>query len=151
MKVSNLLVDFVARKEGFRDTAYRPLPTDRWTVGYGFTYLNGDAVQEGDTIDEYTARQYLGKNLSHLANIIAGQLPLTPNLTQYEFDAIISLAYNIGAGALFGSNTWELLKQGQSISNKFHLWDRSGGHEVQGLLNRRLAEKEIYDNGDYTK
>ncbi len=148
MRVSNALVDFVARWEGFREAAYRPLPTDRWTLGYGFTFISGRSVEEYDTIDEYTARQMLGGLLNHLAHVISLGLTDIP-LSQNEFDAIVSLCYNIGSHAFFYSNTWELLKEGKSISDKFHLWDKSGGKEVQGLLNRRLAEKAIYDSGDY--
>ena len=55
MKHSDQITDFIARCEGFRDTAYRPLPTDRWTIGYGSTfYEDGSPVQKVLEVSNHT-------------------------------------------------------------------------------------------------
>ncbi len=51
MKPSNEIREFIKSFEGFKDTAYKPLPTDRWTYGYGSTFkLDGSPVQEDNFI-----------------------------------------------------------------------------------------------------
>ena len=46
MRLSPDGIELLKNFEGFRASAYRPVPGDRWTIGYGFT----DGVQEHDTI-----------------------------------------------------------------------------------------------------
>ena len=149
MKPSEKLVSFIAREEGFRGNAYRPLPTDRWTVGFGFTYINGTPVKEGDTIEVSKARNELRQLLTNIGNALSKKLP--DSVTQQEFDAVVSLAYNIGITAFISSTTGTLFYLGDDISNRFALYNRSGGKVIQGLVNRRNAEREIYVNGDYSK
>lgn len=148
MKPSQPLVNFVARCEDFRGVAYRPLPTDRYTVGYGSTYLQGRPVGPGDTISQEDALLQLTSDLEKLAIVICGQ-GLPDVVTQEQFDAVISLVYNIGFGTFKSSDTGRLFYAGQDISDRFALYNRSGGKVVPGLTNRRLQEKEIYVNGNY--
>jgi len=149
MKASDKIIQFIADQEGFRGTAYQPIEGDKWTVGYGFTYLQGHPVQEGDTITQQEALNLLGTYVQNVATLISKtQIPL--DTTQNQFDAVVSLTYNIGIGNWMKSNTAALFYAGQNISEKFKSWDLSGGRPVQGLLNRRLKEQAIYDNGDYS-
>lgn len=152
MKPSDELVTFVADQEGFRDTAYKPLPTDRWTVGYGSTYINGNLVQEGDTLDRVSAMSLLKESLYELATKIwqAIDPSVQSQITQNQFDAVCSLAYNIGSNLFLNSNTGRTFITGGNIANKFKLWNLSGGQIVQGLVNRRAAEQKIYTEGIYS-
>jgi lysozyme len=72
-------------------------------------------------------------------------------LTQHEFDACVSLAFNIGGAAFTGSSVVRFLRKGMraDAANAFLLWKKAGGKVVQGLLNRRIAEKKIFLEGIY--
>ena len=147
MQASLKIITFIASQEGYRPVAYRPLPTDRWTVGFGSTYIDGVPVKEGDTLDTTKAYNILAKGVQ----IIADQLnKIAPkNIDQYEFDAVVSLVYNIGINQFIQNDIGKKFRNGENISDKFLLYNRSGGKVVLGLVKRRQREKEIYDNGNY--
>jgi len=69
------------------------------------------------------------------------------DINQNQFDALVSLCYNIGAGALKNST---LLKKvnlnpgNKTIRDSFLGWNKSGGKVLQGLTNRRNAEADLY-------
>jgi|SRR6516164_7027619 GH24 family phage-related lysozyme (muramidase) len=146
---SKQLVDFIARCENFRSVAYKPLPTDRYTFGYGCTYFKGKPIGPGDTISQEDALLQLTSDLEKLGLIISGP-GLPSNLTQEQFDAVVSLVYNIGFGTFKSSDTGRLFYAGQDISDRFKLYNRSGGQVITGLVNRREKEKEIYTSGIYS-
>ncbi len=149
MKPSQQLVDFIKKREGFRSVAYKPLPTDRWTIGYGSTTIRNKPVVEGDVISEVEATLALMDKLSELVlDLSKPGLPL--NLSSQQFDAVISLAYNIGASGFRNSDTGRLFYAGHDISNRFSLYNKSGGKVIPGLVARRKDEKNIYTNGVYT-
>lgn len=148
MKASDKIKTFMRNREGYREHAYKPLPTDRPTIGYGNTYYaDGSAVQMGDYIDEGDAIKLFDSKVDNLAALVSAIT--NPNCTQNQFDAVVSLCYNIGLPAFKNSESGAMYQNGQNISDRFVLWDKSGGVQVQGLLNRRLAEKEIYVNNNY--
>lgn len=149
MKPSEQLVRFIAAKEGFKPVAYRPLPNDRWTVGYGSTYIGGKPVVPSQTISEDEAISALRLELLNIGdNIIKGGLP--PSISQSQFDAVVSLVYNIGYSAFRNSDTGRAFYAGHDISDRFKLFNKSGGRVVAGLTNRREQEKNIYLNGTYS-
>lgn len=67
-------------------------------------------------------------------------------LTQNQFDALVSLTYNIGPGAFKHSTLLKLLNQGDyaGASQQFDVWIKAGGQTVQGLVNRRAVEKAYF-------
>ena len=67
-------------------------------------------------------------------------------ITQNMFDALISLAYNIGTSALAGSSIIRKLKAGDKLgaANAFRLYNKSGGQVLKGLINRREEERKIF-------
>lgn len=148
MKASENIITFIAEQEGFRSKAYRPLPTDRWTVGYGFTYLNGIPVKEGDVLSEDQAKTILANLIQRVAASLTPNLP--PQVTQNQFDAVVSFVYNIGLTTFKANNIGKMFYNGLNISDKFPLYNRSGGQIIQGLVSRRAKEQEIYDDGIYS-
>jgi len=149
LRASDQIRQFMMDQEGFRDTAYKPLPTDRWTYGYGTTYkLDGSPVNEGDIISQEDAASIFNKTLDNLAIRIS--YLTNPACTQNQFDAFLSLCYNIGFTGVTTSTTGQMFHNGEDIADRFLLWDKSGGQVVQGLVNRRQKERNIYLNGDYS-
>jgi lysozyme len=126
----------IASWEGFRSTAYIPIPGDVPTIGFGTTH----GVKMGDTIDPVKALQ---RKISDI-NKFEGALKqcVTVPLHQREYDSYLSLAYNIGPTAFCNSTLVRLLNEGQysEACKQILRWDRAGGRVVPGLTNRRQAE-----------
>jgi lysozyme len=148
MKHSKELLDFVCKEEGFRSKAYKPLPNDRWTVGHGLTYIFGRAVNETDKITEHASIHEVDRILDKIDNSL-NKKQIPDNVTQQEYDAVVSLVYNIGFSEFIVSNTAKLFYEGYRINHKFPLWNKSNGEVVAGLINRRNKEKELYEKGTY--
>jgi lysozyme len=68
------------------------------------------------------------------------------NVTQNQFDALISFAFNLGLSALAGSTLWRLFAHGdiQGAANEFPKWIYAGGKLLEGLKRRRQAERELF-------
>lgn len=145
---SEQLVDFIKRYEGFRSRAYKPLPTDRWTIGYGSTFIDGEPVTKYAVITESDALDLLRADIEAFAERVS-KPGLPDTVTQFQFDAVISLVYNIGFAAFMKSTTSTLFYGGHDISGRFGLFVRSSGKIIPGLVRRRQEEKEIYVNGVY--
>ena len=67
-------------------------------------------------------------------------------LSQNQFDALVSFAFNVGNGAFLGSTLLKVLNQGQydQVPTQLLRWTRSGGQVVQGLVNRRQNEIKLW-------
>jgi lysozyme len=126
--------------EGLRLTAYQD-QRGIWTIGYGHT---GD-VWPGETITQAQADDFLALDL-HSAETAVFKAVKTAVLNQNQFDALVSLAYNIGGGAFSKSTLVSLLNQGAvaGAANQFLVWDKTNGVVNQGLLNRRMAERTLF-------
>jgi lysozyme len=126
----------IASWEGFRSTAYIPIPGDVPTIGFGTTH----GVKMGDTIDPVKALQRKISDISKFEGAL--KQCVTVPLHQREYDSYLSLAYNIGPTAFCNSTLVRLLNQGQyeEACKQILRWDRAGGRVVPGLTNRRQAE-----------
>jgi lysozyme len=126
----------IASWEGFRSTAYIPIPGDVPTIGFGTT----QGVKMGDTIDPVKALQRKISDISKFEGAL--KQCVTVPLHQREYDSYLSLAYNIGPTAFCNSTLVRLLNQGQyeEACKQILRWDRAGGRVVPGLTNRRQAE-----------
>ena len=67
-------------------------------------------------------------------------------LTQNQFDALVSFCYNVGQSSLLSSTLLKKLnnKDYKGASNEFLKWNKSGGKVLQGLVNRRKDEREVF-------
>ena len=134
-----LAAEFVAGFEGFRAHAYK-CPAGVWTIGYGHT----QGVKEGDTITEEDALQLLTDELGEFAAKIA---PLVrAEVTEGQFVALLSFAYNIGVGNFKRSSVLRNLNNGAitAAADAFLLWNRAGGKVLAGLNRRRRAERKLF-------
>jgi lysozyme len=71
---------------------------------------------------------------------------VAPALSDNEFAACVSLAFNIGVGAFETSTLARYLKLGQkgAAATQFLLWDHQGGEVLSGLRRRRIAERALF-------
>ena len=134
MKTSQQGIDLIKRFEGCSLEAYK-CPAGVWTIGYGHTAH----VKQGDKITQDTADNWLRNDLKvfefHVENIAP------KNLSQNQFDALVSFTYNCGVKNLKTLCNNRTFSQ---IGNALLLYNKAGGKILQGLSKRRQKEKELY-------
>lgn len=126
----------IAVHEGYRGEAYTPVKGDVPTIGFGTT----DGVKSGDTIEPVRALVRKLQDVQSFEGALK-QCVRVP-LHQHEYDAFLSLAYNIGPGAFCGSTLVRRLNAGDYAGACAEIlrWDRFRGEPLRGLTLRRQAE-----------
>lgn len=144
MNVSTPGIILIKQFEGLRLQAYPDPGTGGapWTVGYGHT---GPDVYRGLRITEREAEDLLKKDLARFERGV-DRLTEGSFTTQAQFNAMVSLAYNIGLGAFQRSSVLRYHRQGQKIraGASFLLWVKAAGRKLPGLVRRRAAERAMY-------
>jgi lysozyme len=111
------------------------------TIGYGHTA----GVKSGDTCTQAEADAWLGYDLQTAESAVNS---MCVSLTQNQFDALVSLTYNIGIGNFGESTVRKRLTIGtpdyQGAAEAFLMWDKTNGAVNPGLVNRRTAEKALF-------
>jgi len=146
MKCSNNGIRLIQELEGLRLTSYlcsAGVPT----IGYGATYYHdGSKVKLGQTITKEQASQMLVDHLKEFEGSVTGLLNKT-KVNQNQFDALVSLNYNIGPTNLAISQLLRFVKLNPNdprIAAEFAKWNRAGGEVVTGLVRRRKKEAQLY-------
>lgn len=148
MRTSPAGIALIREFEGLRLRAYQD-SVGVWTIGYGSTrYADGTPVQEGDTISEPAAESLLRATLTKYEQGVL--TTITAPLSQAQFDACVSLAYNVGVGAFAKSTLAKHLNAGRvaDAANEFRKWNRAGGRVLAGLTRRREVERALFLNGE---
>lgn len=137
MNISTVGLDLIKRFEGLRLKAYKAVSTEKYyTIGYGHY---GSDVKEGMVITQQQADEYLKKDVASAVSAVNNTNLI---LNQFQFDALVSFTFNCGK-----ANLTRLIKNRtlDKISDALLLYNKSGGKVLQGLVNRRKAEKELFD------
>ena len=117
------------------------------TIGYGATYYHdGTKVKLGQTITKEQASQMLVDHLKEFEGSVTGLLNKT-KVNQNQFDALVSLNYNIGPTNLAISQLLRFVKANPNdprIAAEFAKWNRGGGEVLTGLVRRRKKEAQLY-------
>lgn len=144
MKVSDCGKEFIKSFEGCRLRAYDD-GVGVWTIGYGRT----TNVQRGDIITQEQADEWFEEEIDQFANKV--QALLLHDVSQNEFDALVSLAYNIGVGAFSRSTLLKRLNEKNYLqaAAQFDVWNKGGGQVMRGLVRRRAAERRIFESAEY--
>lgn len=132
------------------------------TIGVGFTtYLDGTKVTMQDPpLDDIQIDRILNEKLEEFSRTVKAILgtELCTILPQQCIDALISFSYNLGCNSLKKSTLLKKIKANkndlQGIRDEFMKWVKAGGKVVNGLINRRKDEFELYMAGilsQYTK
>lgn len=145
MKTSSKGIHLISKHEGYRKTAY----TDEagfMTIGYGHKLLPGEIYPNGLTKSE--ALTLLSKDIVITEKTVKSRVKV--KLYQNQFDALVSLVYNIGSGNFSSSTLLRLLNQEnyEEAANQFLIWNKVTTHgtvkESEGLTNRRKREREYF-------
>ena len=146
--VSSKGIEAIKTFEGFRSTAY--LSGGQWSIGYG------TSAEPGETITRAEAEQALRAHLTDIEydlNQFAYENGLS--LSQSQFDALASFSYNCGTGWMNESGRFYDAVANDGTKAEFlfaiSLWGNNGSVPDYGLLNRRMAEADMYLNGVYNK
>lgn len=129
----------IKQYEGCRLAAYR-CAAGVWTIGYGHTA----GVHSGMTITQAQADAYLQQDIATYAGYVnnPAYVPITEQLNQNQFDALVSFAFNLGAG-----NLRKLCKgrTAAQIARTMPNYNKAAGKVLAGLRRRRAAEQVLFN------
>lgn len=101
-------------------------------------------VKKSDTCTLEQAKQLKAQDLKRFEKTVNNLVKAS--LTQNQFDALVSLVYNIGPSAFEKSTLLKKLNAGdyQGAADQFIVWNKSGGKVLQGLVDRRTKERKLF-------
>ncbi len=116
-----------------------------WTIGVGHT--GSKYAQPGVKITKAKALELLHADLSDAEDAVNNRVKVP--LTQKQFDALVSLVFNIGVGAFAKSTLLRKLNKGDyfGAADQFTPWNKAGGKVVGGLVRRRAGERARFLEG----
>ena len=142
--ISNNGLKFTAAWEQFRGTAYRATPAEKYlTIGYGHY---GSDVKEGQKITEGQALILLNKDMAKASAAV--DMAACFSLTQAQFDAVVDLVFNAGAGVIASNTgTGQALRAGdvKTLRAKLALFINQNGKPVLGLRRRVAGRLALFD------
>ncbi len=144
MKVTDEGLRLIMRFEGFRAHAYRD-PVGIWTIGYGHTSMAGPPrVHRGMVVTRAEAAAILRRDVDMFAGGVRRLVRV--ELTDSQFSALVSFAYNVGLGALARSSVLKAVnaRQFDAVPRRLALWVKAGGRRLPGLVKRRAAEAAMF-------
>lgn len=140
--------DLIKRFEGKRLKAYR-CSAGVLTIGYGHTSMAGSPqVTPGMTITAGDAEAIFDRDIERFAARVEAMIKVP--ISENQFGACVSLAFNIGVGAFSKSSVLRFLnkKQFNNAADAFALWNKAGGKVQPGLVRRRAAEAALFREDD---
>lgn len=150
LTVSPRALRMIAGFEGFFARVYND-PAGHCTIGYG-TLLHLGPCTEGDRaswgrLDRDQALSLMRQEIDGMEREIRAMVKVS--LSQNQYDAIVSFAYNCGTSALRRSTFLALLNRGlyRRAARQLVLWDKAGGQTLPGLTRRRAAEQKLFLSG----
>lgn len=164
MKISDNGINMLKRFEGsvkigarhviYDDKTGKPVNSDKElpagaTIGYGHLIKSDEDFKHG--ITERQATEILRSDISTAERAIKDNITIP--LSQNQYDALVSLAYNIGAKNFANSTVVKYVNDSNYHNTKYPTlesawmaWNKSGGREMAGLTNRRQQEFNLFNN-----
>jgi lysozyme len=145
-------LEHVKRWEGLKLTAY-PDPGSRngepWTIGYGHTSDGHMKVYRGLTITPAQAEAALEYDLNETAAAVEELVKV--DLSDNQFGALVSFAFNVGVNAFRKSTLLKRLNKGEyeAVPGEMARWNKNDGKVMKGLINRRAAEAGLWAKGEF--
>lgn len=112
-----------------------------WTNGWGHT---GPDVKPGQVITQVKAEELLDADLQRFEFGVMALLDRQVN--QGQFDALVSLSFNVGLGNLKTSTLLRMVNAGEmgNAAAQFSRWNKAAGKVMKGLIRRRAAEAALF-------
>lgn len=145
MRTSQRGIDLIKEFEGYSERAYM-CAGGKYTIGYGHTR----GVEPGDTCTREQAERYLREDLKDAEEAVMALISVP--LTQNQFDALVSLVYNIGSGNFYDSTIRRVINLKISDKEEYRrawmMWVKSRGKVLKGLVRRREVEFKLFSSND---
>lgn len=144
MKTSANGIAHIKEFEGFRGKRYL-CPANKPTIGYGHVIVDSErATLWNVELNEDQATKLLMKDLVRFEDAVSAMVAVP--LTQGQFDALVSFAYNLGEAKLRSSTLLKLLNAGdyEGARKQINRWVYSNGKKLEGLIRRRARETEMF-------
>lgn len=140
MTVTPMIINFIKKFEGFSSKVYI-CPAGIKTIGYGHVV---NIKEHFDIINEEIAEQLLIKDISKAQQAVISNI--YTELTQEQFVALTSFAFNLGYAALQRSTLRQKVNRNEhfQVPKELMRWVYSSGKILPGLVRRREAEAELY-------
>ncbi len=150
MKINQETLDHIKKSEGLRLKAYPDPGTggEPWTIGYGHTSRAGlPAVHPGMVITMQQAEDILRSDVEKFAQGVAAVI--TVPVSDNQFGAVVSFAFNVGMGNLKSSTLLKKLnaKNYNGAADEFLKWTKAAGKVLPGLVTRRREERALFLKG----
>lgn len=143
MRISFGGIELIKKFEGFRSRVYDANPPKQdWTIGYGHKLKSGESFPRGVTESE--ARKLLIEDVGFAENRVNKNI--TIRLNQSQFDALVSLAYNLTTKSWLAAAG--RINNGESATSVFGRYVYAGGVKLLGLVTRRNDEIALYNGGN---
>ena len=144
MRLSDYAFLHLKEYEGLRLESYK-CAGGKWTIGYGHTR----GVRKGQKIDEETANKLLQEDVEYVEKFLDEE-PYAEDITQSQWDALVSFIFNLGIGNFEGSTLRKKILRNiddPTIPDEFRRWVYSKGKVLKGLVKRREWEAQMYEWG----
>jgi lysozyme len=146
MEINKAGKDLIKKFEGCKLKAYK-CPANVWTIGFGNTfYEDGSKVKEGDVITQERANELFDIIISDFVRM--SDALVKSDVTENNFSAIVSFAFNVGTGNLKKSTLLKKVNidpKDPTIKAEFMKWTRANNVVLKGLVRRREAEAKLYE------
>jgi lysozyme len=143
MKTSQRGIDLIKQYEGLSLTQYI-CPADKPTIGYGHVILPGETFRT--PLNRLEAEELLRADLKRFEDCINDAV--TTDLHQNGFDALVCLVFNIGCSAFRKSTMLKFINADDftGAAKQFDRWVYASGHKLEGLVRRRKAERDLWED-----
>jgi len=146
MNTSEEGLALIKKFEGCELKSYR-CSANVLTIGFGRI----KEVKEGDTCSQEQAEEWLAEELPEYESYINDMVDV--DLTQNQFDSLVSWVYNLGPSNLKASTLLNVLNAGEyeNVPEQIKRWNKAGGKVLDGLIRRREAEALLFEGKLWNK
>jgi len=148
--INTASIDLIKAFESLFLEAYQ-CSADVWTIGYGTTSTKAGGhddgtITSGMKITEDEADEYLRQDLEYFEKVVLRLVKV--DITDDEFGALVSFAFNCGEGNLKKSTLLRKLNAGdkKGAAKEFIRWNKGGGKTLNGLTRRRASEERLFES-----
>lgn len=156
MQMSKKGLDLLAQWEGIELKMYKDvagLPTigighllTQDELSSGKIFIQDKVARYADGLTKQQVIQLLSQDVENVEQFVTDQVQV--DLKPHQFDTLVSFAFNVGNGAFKNSTLLKVLNKGlhDEVPNQLARWVYSGGRKIQGLINRRNNEINLWNS-----
>lgn len=147
IRISQQGLELIGNVEGCRRDPYQ-CPADILTVGIGSTEAGGELIKRNKIYTDQEIADRWADDLRHAEQCV-NRYGNGQKMPQGAFDAMTSLTFNVGCGAVKNSTLFKMARNGYRpvICQQFGRWVYAGGKKLRGLEIRRAKETALCLSG----